>query len=425
VVEYINKRKEEDMNYFQNLWGAFTGNPTVVLAEESGRIAELVRSAAGPNAYTPSKADQIATVYTCIKILSDSISQMPLNTVSDGPSGSKLKDKTSPLYPLLHYAPNPWTSSHKFFGTLEYHRNLHGNAFARIVRDPAGRPIRFEIIPPSTFKRTKQYRGNLYYVFIDPLKKSGEEVVNSDNILHFYNITKDGVVGITPITALRLNLSSTFNGLESIDKIYRNDLKKVKALKWSQYMPNKKAQKEAVNTLQSDLNEPGFGGGKIVTLPDGADLIDLQLTPQDMEFVNTISLNKKDIAAAFRVPPHMVGILEASKFNNVEMMIQEFLSQGLGAILKMYRSELEMKLLSVEERIAGRSIEFNTNALLQLDFKTRVQGYKDLILSGVMTPNAAAIYENLPTYPQGDKHWIPSNMMFSEDRLPKSENPEA
>ena len=97
-------------------------------------------------------------------------------------------------------------------------------------------------------------------------------------------------------------------------------------------------------------------------------------------------------------------------------MGQEFIQFGLGDKLKMYRTELEMKLLSMEEKMGGTSIEFNTNALLQLDFKTRIQGYKDQIQSGMLTPNQANIIEGLPLYPEGDNHWMPSNFIPVEMR---------
>ncbi|HOQ81031.1 MAG TPA: phage portal protein, partial [Candidatus Cloacimonadota bacterium] len=136
----------------------------------------------------------------------------------------------------------------------------------------------------------------------------------------------------------------------------------------------------------------------------------------DAQFIETIKFNKTDIASAFRVPLYMIGILEATKYNSVEVMGQEFIQLGLGDRLKMYRSEMEMKLLSMSEKLSGVSIEFNTNALLQLDYKTRIDGYTRLIQNGQMTPNQANAIEGLPLYPEGDKHFMASNFIFVEDR---------
>jgi len=409
------------MSRFRNAWDAlFAMNaPIYVGTNEQYREVRIPEIISGNKRFDLAYSDQIATVYTCCKIYADSVSRMPLNVIKGNVNDkSKLVDKSNYLYPLLHFQPNNFTTTPKFFQTLEYHRQLHGNSFARIWRDGAGRVTRLTILSPSQFIGTKEVRGQLYYMFEEKDengKQISKKTYNAENILHFYNVSKDGIVGVSPLTALRANLSTNWQAYQTIDNLYKDGLMTTKALKYPNFIPNKKAQKEGVKQFQSEY-AGSRNAGKLVTLPDGADLIDLTMSVQDAEFIQTIKFNKSDIASAFRVPLHMVGLLEASKFNSVEMMGLEFLNQGLGDVLKMYRSELESKLLSMDEKMNKLlSLEFNTNAMLELDFKTRIEGYKSLIQNGIMTPNHAAALENWPTYNEGDKHWRPANFLLQED----------
>ena len=96
------------------------------------------------NPYKDSYADQLATVYTCGKIYYDSIG-LPINVIQKQSDGAKLVDNSDYRQTLLHYQPNAYTSPNKFFGTLEYLRQIHGNSFARIWRDGAGKATKFTI----------------------------------------------------------------------------------------------------------------------------------------------------------------------------------------------------------------------------------------------------------------------------------------
>ena len=75
-----------------------------------------------------------------------------------------------------------------------------------------------------------------------------------------------------------------------------------------------------------------------------------------------------------------------------------------------------MKLLTTEERINGKSIEFVTQALIETDIVTRSNYYKTMQDLGVMTPNQIALLEGLPTFPEGNKHYMSSQTIPIEDR---------
>ncbi len=140
----------------------------------------------------------------------------------------------------------------------------------------------------------------------------------------------------------------------------------------------------------------------------------MKLSFADAQFIETMKFNALTIASLYGIPSWMVGILEQTKYSSVETTSLEFKSMSLAAIGRMYRQELESKLLTIEERLSGKSIEFNWEALVEIDSKTRIENQRTLQNMGVITPNEVAKNEGYPTYPNGDQYFMPGNMLTVE-----------
>lgn len=371
------------------------------------------------SAFSEENSTQISTVYTCIKILGDTVSRLPLGVYHNGDQG-RLKDKEHYLYDILHYNPNNYTTSQAFFAALEVARNLKGNAFARIHRKKAtGMVESLEIIPVSRIKGYNVTNGNLYYK-VAPKDSDKTDTVNSVDMLHFKMISRDGIWGINPIEALRLNLSSSWEGMRTIEAFYRNNGINPKAIKSTVSGANQKMMLEALEKFKTEFTGSA-NAGKIIPLPPNTEIQELQMNTADAAFIATFQFNANQIAALYGIPPHLVGNFEASKFNNVEQLQLNFKVNSISAIARMYRQELEFKLLTTAERKAGKSIEFALGGLVETDYKTRLEGHKTLANIGVVTPNAIARMEGFETYEAGDDHYIMSNMQSVEVYKKKQE----
>jgi len=362
------------------------------------------------------KAESVSVVYICIKILADTLSRMPLNVYNETSEG-RVVDKRDYRYPLLHYNPNNYTSQQTFFAALEYFRNLKGNSFAKIHRDNRGKVISLEILAPSRVTGYAIENNELYYNIIKDGQSNEEEKINGSEILHFRGLTKDGIWGINPIEAIRLNVSSTWQGLQTIDSFYKNNATSPRAIKSTIPQVYQGKMLEALEDFKQKYTG-AINAGQMIPLPPNTEVIDLALNFADAEFINTLKFNATQISSLYGVPPHMVGILESTKFNNVEMMMLDFKATTLTAICRMYRQELEFKLLNTNERLNGKTIEFNLMALVEADSTTRINNMRSLANLGVISPNDIAKIEGWPTFSGGDKHYIPGNYVALEDKQP-------
>ena len=353
-----------------------------------------------------SKADQISTVYTAIKILAETVSRLPLNVYTDAGEGRTV-DNEHYLYPLLHYQPNNWTAQQTFFSCLEYWRNMKGNSFARIYRQN-GKAISLVLVPPSKIKGYDVINGELYYDLEEDEGKITK--LNASELLHFKGLTKDGIWGLNPLEALRLNISTTGQGLTAIDSFYANNAMVPKVIESTVTNMNQKNMKEAINEFNAQY-AGASKAGLMAALPPNTKMVDMALNFADAEFISTIKFNTTQIGALYGIPAWMLGILESTKFSSVELMMLEFKSTTLAAITRMYRQEMEMKLLKTQERLDGVSIEFNLAALTEADSTTRISNLRTLQGMGVVTPNDVCKLEGFPTYPAGDEHYMPGNFL--------------
>jgi HK97 family phage portal protein len=363
------------------------------------------------NSFSDKRMENVSMVYSCVKILSETIARLPIMILREDPIVGKIKIKDDYRYKLLHHSPSSSINHYNFFSTLETHRNLKGNSYAYIHRE-FGKIKYFELIPPSRVYGYKFVEDELYYEISIKTKIHGEFErirVHHTDLLHFKTITKDGVLGMNPIEGLRINLSTIWKGLSTIDNFYENNAATPKAIKMP--LVNNKATEDAIKEFEKESSGPA-GAGKIMRIPFGSEIVDLQLNFADAEFINTIKFNTEQIAAVYGIPPHLLGLMEHSKFNNVEQLQLNFKINTISPILRMYREELETKLLSDEEIEAGYSIEFNTAALVETDYKSKIDGLTKELSWGILTPNQAARIQGYEGgFEGGDYHYIQSGFI--------------
>lgn len=355
----------------------------------------------------------ISSCYTAVKILGETLSRLPLFIYLNNEDG-RIKQPDHNLYDILHYNPNNYLTSQSFFNTMEVHRNLKGNAYAKIHRNKnTGRVKSLEIIPPSRVLGYKIENGELYY----KLKTSDEnkvDIIHCMDILHFRHMSKDGIMGLNPVEALRLNLSMTNKGLKTIDSFYENNANTSKAIKSTISGVNQTKMIEAIEQFKKEYSG-SVNAGKLLPLPPNTELQDVTMSFVDAQFISTIKFNSDQISALFGLPSHLLGNYESSKFNNVEQLQLNFKVNTMAAILRMYRQEMEFKLLSQKERKSGLSIEFNSDAMVETDYKTRIDGYGKLQGTGAITPNDIAKKEGYKTFKNGDKHYMFNQYVALED----------
>lgn len=365
--------------------------------------------------YKGKNALKQATVYACIKILSESIAKLPLKIYQESEGIRKAKDHY--LYPLLKLRPNPYMSAIDFWKCIETQRNLYGNAFVWIEYAKKGRNTGKIIgLYPIDSTKVQIYidekgilnsNNKVYYVVTDNL--GNQYKVMPEEMLHFKGFTYDGIIGLSPVEYLKMLVENAGSATEFLNNSYKNGMQ-VKGIVHYVGDLNPEAERKFREKFEQMAN--GLkNANKVALLPIGYQFQPISLTMADAQFIENTQLTIKQIATAFGIKNHQLNDLDRATHTNIVEQQREFYIDTLLPILTMYEQELTYKLFLQSEIEQGYYVKFNVDAILRSDIKTRYEAYRVGIQSGFITPNEARAMEEKEPLEGGDRLLVNGNMM--------------
>jgi HK97 family phage portal protein len=322
--------------------------------------------------------------------------------------------RTDPRSRLVFRKPSRMMNSVTFWETAIKYTVHRGNFFAVIVRDQSMRPIELIPVHESKLVSVIESEGRLFYQI-----QGYDEILSSDFVLHFKGLG-DGRTGIGAIEYAATTAGVTLATQKNQAKFYKS------GSKLQGYVTHpKQLKKESLQKMRDSWHDIYHtdGDGKNLTafLDEGMEYKTISVTPEAAKYLETLKNGYYDIAAILRVPPHMIGLMDKSSFNNIEQQSLEFVKYSLLPWVRRVEMELWDKLLTEDEKEQDQiQFKFNLEALQRGDYKTRMEGYRTGIQNGIMSPNEARDLEDMEPYPGGEKHWIQLNMMpieMAEDLL--------
>src|SRR5882757_5320672 len=109
---------------------------------------------------------QVASVYTCIKVISEAVAPLPFRVFERLENGRK-EAVDNPIWYLLMVAPNPEMTAYTFKETLTAGLMATGNCYAEIRRNPSKQPAALYPLHPLLTGATRDSNGKLYYTTRD------------------------------------------------------------------------------------------------------------------------------------------------------------------------------------------------------------------------------------------------------------------
>jgi len=125
-----------------------------------------------------------------------------------------------------------------------------------------------------------------------------------------------------------------------------------------------------------------------------------------------------DITRIYKMPPPMVGMMEAATYNNVENLQIQFVIYTLMPWLRRHEQALQRDLLLPSER-SRYYIEFNIGGLLRGNQEARFKAYAVARQWGWLSVNDIRRLENLPPVTGGDVYLQPLNMVGAGTQMPE------
>ena len=296
-----------------------------------GGLSFLFGQTAAGKAVNERTAMQTTAVYACVRILAESIACLPLAVYRRSESGKEIAYE-HPLYFLLHDAPNPEMTSFVLRETLMTHLLLWGNAYAQILRDGRGKVLGLYPLLPDKMEVSRDSRtGEIYYTYTRSTEENpnftdkGQIRLQREDVLHIPGLGFDGLVGYSPIAMAKNAIGIALATEEYGAAFFKNGARPGGVLEHPGVLKDPSKLRESWHAV--------YGGtmntGRIAVLEEGVKYQQIAIPPEEAQFLETRKFQIDEIARLYRVPPHMIGDLEKSSFNNIEQQSLEFVKYTL------------------------------------------------------------------------------------------------
>ena len=342
----------------------------------------------------------LPAVWAAVRLLSETISSLPLNVYIKDSNNSKYIDENNPLNQLLSTSPNSKYTSFTWRNTMMNSLLLWGNAYCLITRNGASRPIALDILQPDKVEPLISDDGELYY------KVKGKGTFGSMEILHIVGLSFDGLIGKSPIQACKEAV-----GFGLATQRYGSNFFQGANLSGVLEHPGILTDDAANRLRQSWANRySGLNNShQTAVLENGTKFKTIAMPLADAAFIDSRNFSVSEISRIFRVPPHLIGDLSKATYSNIEQQSLEFAKYSLTPYLINWEQELNRKLLSTKEQ-STHFCKFRTNELLRSDANSRADYYTKLFNVGALSPNDIRGMEDMNRVENGDDYFVPLNL---------------
>jgi len=389
------------------------------LGEIGGLFAQAVTEAG--LAVTPDSAFRAATVFACVRVLSESVASLPcLLYAREGRERRRAVER--PLFRTLRYLPNPELTAFEFLDDSMLDLTLRGNAYARVARDGAG-DVRALWPMRARDVTVERVGGRLRYRWTDDDGRF--HIFLRDEILHVRGASKDGVTGLITTDEVREAIALAQIAEAFGARFFANDATSGVVLEFAGKLTD--AARERLRK-SFDESRKGKKQHSTVVFEEGLKANKIQTTPEDSQFLELRKFQVAEICRIFRVQPHLVMDLERSTNNNIEHQGIEFVEHSLRPWLVRWEQAIYRDLLTEAEQQIYFA-EFLVDALLRGDQAARYAAYALGRQNGWLAPNEIRERENLypliPADQGGDDYLQPANMVQPGQTTPPGTAPGA
>ncbi|QCI13366.1 phage portal protein [Pseudomonas putida] len=341
---------------------------------------------------SPKTALSISMVWSCVKILSESLSGLPLKLYEDKDGGRALVTGNDRMLKLLR-KPNPYMTMLNFLKFVVVNMALRGNAFALIERNIHGDPIGLVPLDWRTVKIDTD--DDLLYV-VTP-SEGDPFPVSPENMLHFKLFSLDGVVGLSPIEHQAETMGLAKAGQQWSARFMRKGGFTGGYVIYEQFLT--KAQQAQVMEKFPDVRKADADDiGKMAILQGNPKIVPAGISQKDAQFIESQQFQEEALAGIYGVPLWLANRAGKTSImgSNLEQQLTGYITFGLKPFIDAVEDEFNDKLY----RTASRFCEFAVEGLLRADSAGRATYYGSALGgsggSGWMTINEVRVKENLP-----------------------------
>lgn len=382
MASFIDRLLNRRSISYQTLWGS---GEDVIIGTQSGTYV------------TTDTVFKVNAIYSAVSLIADTISTLPLDAFI------RIDGERRPFRPRPAWVTKPdvdLVSKEPFYNAVIVSMLLDGNAFIRVYRDSEGKPLNLVVLNPTDVEVVRNGIGRVMYRV-----QSHDELLSSEQVLHIIDVLKPGQIrGVSRVEALKENFGLAI-ALESFAARYFGQ---GVTMAGHIEFPGNLSPEQAKDL--SDAFSSRHGGfrkaHKVGVLSGGAKFVSDQVDNNAAQFIDSRRMAVEDVARAFNIPPHLLGLPGTNTYSSVEQNNIAYTQMTLRPIVQKLEGAFST-LLSAEAGGENAFIRFSMDGLLRGDSNSRFAAYSNGLQSGWLTVNDVRRLEDLTPIEGGDIARVP------------------
>jgi len=356
----------------------------------------------------------LASVWACVSLIADSVATLPVEAYT---IDSERERTAASDQPEWLQTPNPEQTRVDWIFNQVASLLLDGNAFVYTIRDKFGDVVTAWILDPNWVQVRREFGPNgqlqiVYYVMVAKGQQSPVgpfRVPAGPDMFHVMAFQSNSGYprGLAPLEVARQLFGGAIASQHAGSRFFGHGMNASGVLEVPDTLSDVQAKQ-----LKEDFSRAAGGWrkwGLPPVLTGGAAWKQIQISPEQAQFLEHRQFTTEDIARFFRVPPFMVGVL--AKTTSWGTGIEQ---QGIGYVTYTLRPWIE-RLEEAWSRYMmmarpGVRIGFDVGGLLRGDTTTRAQWYNLGRFGGWLSANDVRVKEGMAKIPDGDIYLVPTNM---------------
>jgi len=364
----LNKLFEKRAISFQTVWGS---GDFVDVQSQSGTVVNT------------DTALQLNAVFSAVSLISDTISTLPIDAYIRS-QGARYALRPRPVWVTK---PDVDTTKEAFYGSAIVSLLLEGNIFIRVFRS-RGVIVDMKVLNPLDVEIKRNGQGRIIF------NVTGESrALTQDEIVFIPDVVKPGSLrGISRVEALREN----FGLASALEKYAARFFGSGTQTSGVLEVPGNLTAEQAKSMQEAfDSRHRGWARAhKTAIITGGAQYKPTNVPNDQAQFLDSRRMAVEDVARAFNIPPHLLGLPGTNTYASVEQNNIAFVTHTLRPIAQKIEGAMT-SLLAQETGKEAAFIKFTIDGLLRADVNARTEAYARGLQSGYYKINDIRRFEDL------------------------------
>jgi HK97 family phage portal protein len=281
---------------------------------------------------------------------------------------------------------------------------IYGEAFWLKQRDKAGQVVGLLPMHPSRTMVKRDEDGKTVYVFTLGVASAGILTVPADDVVAFLRYNPESLMrGLSRLEPLRSTLLNEDASRRATQSWWKRGARPSVILTHPGELSQSAAERLKASFDARHAGADNMGGTNV--LEEGMDAKIIQLSAEEMQYIESRKLNMQEVCMVYDVPPPVVHILDHATFSNITEQMRSMYRDTMSPRLEDIESTIDRSLRSEFYAPGEREVEFDMSEVLRGDYETRVDKALAARQAGLVTGNEgrAIIGESLSEDPEMNK----------------------